>query len=92
MKKGKIVFLLILLVCSVLVFNACTQQERVKRFGGSMDVELEQGKKLVNVTWKETEMWILVRDRKPDEQPESYKFYEQSAWGILQGTVKIKER
>jgi hypothetical protein len=48
-----------------------------KHLGGTMNVELEQNKKLVNITWKQDEMWILVRDRKENESVDSYQFYEK---------------
>lgn len=70
----------------------CTQNQRARSFGGKTAIELEKNQKLVNVTWKENNMWILTRQMKESEIPENYRFEEQSSYGILQGTVYISEK
>ena len=40
---------------------SCTENSRVKSFGGTGDINLPKGQKLVNVTWKETQIWYLTR-------------------------------
>lgn len=70
---------------------SCTENERAKAWGGTMSITLDPGQKLVNVTWKETEMWLLTRPMRPDEQAETYKFAEKSSWGVMEGTVIITE-
>lgn len=62
-----------------------------KKLGGTSSEELPPNKKLVNVTWKDTHLWILTRDMKPNEVPETYEFKETSTFGIVEGTVVIKE-
>ena len=69
----------------------CTQNVRVRAWGGTADMTLDEGQKLVNVTWKESQMWILTRPMHPNEKAEDYTFYERSSFGILQGAVKIHE-
>lgn len=90
MKRKNLVLLLILIMG--LMITSCTEQERAKSFGGTMTTEIAADQKLVNVTWKENELWILTRPRKPGEVPETYQFYEESAWGMWEGTVYIKEK
>jgi hypothetical protein len=63
-----------------------------KSLGGTMTVKLEEGKKLVNCTWKDDEFWYLVRDMKDDEKAETYEFIEKSNMGVLEGKVIIKEK
>jgi hypothetical protein len=70
----------------------CTEQDRAKSFGGTMTVELQPGRKLVNVTWKETDLWYLTRAMRNDEAPETYEFQESSGMGVMEGKVIIKER
>lgn len=91
-KCDKIFLSVLVLITTILFVSACTEQERAKTFGGTMTTEIAADQKLVNVTWKENELWILTRPRKPGEVPESYTFYEQSAWGMWEGTVLIKEK
>lgn len=58
-----------------------------------MTVELEKDQKLVNCSWKkDSSLWILTRNRKESEQPDTYKYTEKSSFSILEGTVTIIER
>lgn len=68
-------------------------QIAVKKFGGSMTVNIEPNLNVVNCTWKENQLWILTRVRSTQETqvPQTYKFNEHSTLGILQGEVIIKE-
>jgi hypothetical protein len=74
-----------------LILGSCTQNQRAKKWGGTADYDLECNKKLVEVTWKGDQMWFLTRDMKEDEVAETYEFKEQSSYGLLEGTVKIRE-
>lgn len=62
-----------------------------KRYGGSMDITLPPGEKLIEVTWKDTNLWYLTRPMRPNEMPETYTFKEDSTYGILKGTVTVRE-
>lgn len=66
-------------------------QYTARKYGGSYTVELPKGEKLVNVTWKEDSLWYMTRPMKADEEPETYKFKEDSIAGVMEGTVTIKE-
>ncbi len=74
-----------------LLATSCTENERVKSFGGTGDINLPTGQKLVNVTWKETQVWYLTRPMHADETPETYMFQEESSWGVVEGTYLIHE-
>ena len=67
------------------------RQHMVRNFGGSMAVNLDPNVKLVNATWKNSELWILTTER-TNEPPKIYNFSEKSVLGILQGNVKIVEK
>lgn len=47
--------------------------------------------KLVLLTWKKDSMWVLYRPMRKDEVPEEYIYQEDSTYGIIEGTIKIKE-
>jgi len=83
-----------IILCLVAIFSlvGCTAQQRAKKYGGSATVNLPENTKLVTVTWKETDLWLLYRQRKPNEVAESYKFQESSSWGVFEGTITINEK
>ena len=73
------------------IATSCTQNERVKTWGGTGTINLPKGRKLVNVTWKETELWYLTRPMDSSDVAETYQFQEESSWGMVEGTYNIIE-
>lgn len=82
---------ILLIAVSLPLTVSCTQNQKVKIYGGTMTYNLEKGQKLINVTWKDEDMWILTRPMREGEREEIYKFAEKSNLGILQGEVIIVE-
>ena len=82
---------LVILSAILFAFASCTQNERAKSFGGTANVNLEKGRKLVNITWKEDQMWYLTKPMDSTDVAETYKFQEESSWGMIEGTVVIVE-
>ena len=70
---------------------SCTENSRVKTFGGTGDINLPKGQKLVNATWKGEQIWYLSRPFRKDEEAEVYIFQEESSWGVVEGTYYIHE-
>lgn len=62
-----------------------------RNFGGSQTIELQEGVRVKNVTWKKGSMWILTYND-PSQPPREYKFQEDSMLDILEGTVTIVEK
>lgn len=93
-KKLKIWGAIILLLIAIigLIYWIVPSNVRVKKFGGTATIELKKSEKLVNVTWKESELWLLTRDRHPSDGFDTYNFGEQSKWGVLEGNYIIKEK
>lgn len=79
----------ILLVSIICV--GCTANQRAKSFGGSTTVKLPANTKLVNVTWKEANMWYLTRPMREGEKPETLTFQEESSFGMIEGKVIFEE-
>jgi hypothetical protein len=73
------------------IVTSCTENERVKAWGGEGTINLPKGKKLVNVTWKETQIWYLTRNMDSNDVAETYEFHEESSYGVIEGTYKIIE-
>jgi hypothetical protein len=88
MKKLYIGLVLTLLLT---VLAGCTEQQRAKRWGGEYTVDLPAGHKLVNVTFKDADLWYLTRPMTEEDKAETYTFKEDSTWGVMEGTVTIKE-
>ena len=73
--------------------TGCTENTMARKWGGSMNIELDEGVRLVNCTWKapESSLWILTK-YEPSQPPTTYKFEEKSAFGVVEGKVVIKEK
>ena len=83
--------MMIVIVGISFMATSCTENSRAKTFGGSMTINLEPNEKLVNVTWKDSDMWLLTRPMLTGEQPQVYKFKEKSTFGIMSGEITIVE-
>lgn len=57
-----------------------------RHWGGTETVEIPQGYVLVNCTWKDSNLWLLLKDEKTGQ----LVFEERSALGILEGRVKFE--
>jgi hypothetical protein len=62
-----------------------------KKFGGETTIELREGERLQNVTWKDNSLWMLTK-QSPETQPTKYELRESSNLGVAEGTVHIVER
>lgn len=70
---------------------ACTENSMVKSFGGKGTLELEPNEKLVNVTWKNDELWLLTRTMTVKDTAVTYNFREKSSFGFVEGSYTIIE-
>ena len=77
------------LVLSILIgitLFSCTENQRAKRWGGTEVVDLNKNEVVLNVTWKQDEMWITTKDTTTG----NVYFREKSNWGLIEGTVILK--
>lgn len=79
----------IAIILVALMLTGC--QTATKDLGGEMTVELNPGQKLEEITWKDSNLWILTRPFREGEKSETHTFYEDSEWGVWEGTVTIIE-
>ena len=82
---------LIILLAGAMLAMSCSDNTRVKNFGGTMVIDLPKGQKLVTATWKGEQMWYLYRPMESNERPVESRFQEKSSHGLVEGTVIIKE-
>jgi hypothetical protein len=90
MEKALPVFILGILAVIILA-TSCTQQAVTKNWGGSMNIELEPNDKLMEITWKDDDLWVLTKKMSDDDVAEEYNFYESSSLGVFEGSINIKE-
>jgi hypothetical protein len=62
-----------------------------RSWGGTVIERLPRNVKLVNVTWKTSNLWILTKPMTKDDVAETYEFRESSLFGALEGKVIIFE-
>lgn len=79
----------IAIILVALMLTGC--HTATKDMGGEMTVELKPGQKLEEITWKDSNLWILTRPFREGEEPETHTFYEDSEWGVFEGTVTVIE-
>jgi len=81
----RIILIFIALFC--LLFTSCTEQQMTREFGGTMEIRLPAGQELMEVTWKENDLFYLTRPMSPDYTPVTKTFQESSSFGIMESTV-----
>ncbi len=76
---------IIIVAITLLALTSCTDNVRARRWGGSETIKLEPQEKFINITWKETSLWIISQDTITG----IYYAREKSSLGILEGKVII---
>lgn len=84
---------LTLLLLALTLLTGCLENVTTKSFGGTMKVDLPEGQRLMEATWKGDELWYLTRERNEDEgeSPRTYTFQEKSTFGAMEGKVVFVE-
>lgn len=81
----------IIMVTLMTLIYGCTDNTRARVWGGTETIELDEGVRLVNVTWKEgSSLWILTK--KDTTKASTYSFSEKSNLGVMEGQVIIIEK
>lgn len=75
----------------IALFSSCTENEKAKSYGGTAEVTLPAGEKLINATWKDNDLWYLTRPMLPGDSATTYTFKEESSYGVWEGTYIIHE-
>ncbi len=89
MRKWIVGFLLLL---AMVTLFGCSSQEMAKKYGGTANIALQQGEKLVLMTWKGSNLWILTRPMTSSDKAETYTFRESSSFGIIEGKIVVTEK
>lgn len=82
---------IVAIVAAIIILCSCTKQMVTRNFGGSSEIKLEKGQRLVEMTWKNDDLWILTEPMDSDYVPKTKVFYESSSFGILEGKIVVIE-
>lgn len=92
---GKVIVYGILVLFIIYLMVSClrsfSEQGVTRSYGGEMDVDLEPNRKLVEVTWKDANLWYLTKAMTDDDVAEDYVFQEKDPLGWMEGSVIIHE-
>lgn len=85
MKKISLIVTIGFVVCAIGYYLFSLNSVK-KMFGGKITVEAPKNCEVLNVTWKEDNIWMFVHDTITNQK----RLVEYSNMGILQGEVIIK--
>ena len=87
--KKKIIGGIVLL--TVMGFSLTGCKSIAKNYGGTVTIDVPKGQKVIEATWKDSDVWYLTRPMREDEKPETFTYQEDSNFGIMEGKVIFKE-
>jgi len=89
----KILFLFALAITMVIAVSSVSSCENyaTRSLGGSTTINLPAGERLVEATWKNSNLWYLTEPMDSDYVPKTKTFREDSNMGLLEGTVTFVE-
>lgn len=70
---------------------SCTENSRVRRFGGTMTIDLPKGEKLLMVTWANANLFYLTEPMDSIYTPKTKTFKEKSKYGAMEATIIFRE-
>ncbi len=70
-----------------LLFMSCTDNIKARNYGGTEKITLKPNEIALNVTWKETNLWICTKDTTTG----IVYFREKSSWGVWEGEIIISQ-
>ena len=79
------------LITVLFTLLACTDNQRAKVIGGTMEVKLPCDQVVFDVTWKGENLWYATQPAGQGWKPEKKVFTEYSSYGIVQGQVVLLE-
>jgi len=77
---------LVAILVTILVMSSCTDNVRARHWGGTETLALNPNEVVLNVTWKDNDMWICTKDTTSGV----VYFREKSSWGMVEGAVVFK--
>lgn len=78
---------ILFILMTILFFISCTENQMARKFGGTAEIKLPRGEKLLMVTWKETNLFYLTEPMDSDYIPKTKIFREDSNYGLIESKV-----
>ena len=82
---------LLVLVGLIAILSSCTEQQVKKQYGGTIEIKLPAGEKLMEATWKGEDLFYLTEPMEEEYKPKAKMFREHSSWGVMETNVKFIE-
>ena len=81
---------LFIAIAAIMLMASC-ENFLARNLGGHQTIELEKGQKLIEITFKDNDLWILTEPMDSDYIPKTKTFYEKSNFQQWQGKITIIE-
>lgn len=75
----------------MLAISSCTQNQRARNFGGTMEVKVKPGYKVTMATWKGDNLFYMIEEMDPAYEPKEKTLVEDASFGILETKVVFVE-
>ena len=75
----------------LLTLLACTDNQRSRAFGGTMQINVPCDQQVFDVTWKGEDLWYATQTAPSGWTPQTKRFIEYSSYGMIQGEVVLTE-
>lgn len=82
---------LLVLVGLIAILSSCTEQHVKRQYGGTIEIKLPAGERLMEATWKGEDLFYLTEPMEEDYKPKIKMFRESSSWGVMETNVKFIE-
>lgn len=79
------------MIAILLALLACTDNQRAKVIGGTMEVKIPCDQVVFDVTWKGENLWYATQPAVPGWTPTTKNFIEYSSYGLIEGEVRLIE-
>ena len=86
----KIAFILLLIIASISL-SSCTKNQRTRLVSGYQRIDLPDNRRLVNVQWQKSNLWVLTAKMDSTYTPNIFWFKEYSSLGCLEGEIVFYE-
>ena len=75
----------------ILSLLACTENQRARTFGGTMEVQVPCDQQVFDVTWKGDQLWYATQPAPSGWTPQTKRFVEHAAFGLVEGEAVLVE-
>lgn len=78
-------------IVAVCAMTSCTDNDKARNYGGTETINLDPNVKVITMTWKENDIWILTKPMKQTDSAETVTFQEKSSMGVYEGKIVVVE-